>query len=191
MCLVSDMPQMEERKIAPPNCTRVSQGNNDYITVNRAVFGVKRKSPEGGHIKLEFQISGDGNCIAQDKVMKEKNILFGEAITSSTMWRGKSGMAYNSFCMPSLECGIPATKLTKKDCEEIQRPTMNMILPKMGIARSAPRAAILGTTQFGGLGLTHLAPLQGHTILQYILGYLGCEDITGCLIQMLLECTQL
>jgi hypothetical protein len=91
--------------------------------------------------------------------MKEKAILFGEAIMSSTIWRGESGMAYNAFFMPSMGYGTPVTTLTKKDCEEIQRPVVNAILPKMGIARTAPRSVVFETAQFGGLGLTHLAAL--------------------------------
>jgi hypothetical protein len=81
--------------------------------------------------------------------MKEKSILFGEAIRSSTMWRGKSGMAYSSFYMPRLEYGTPATTLAKKDCDEIQKPVVNVILPKMGIARSAPIAVVFRTEQLG------------------------------------------
>jgi hypothetical protein len=119
------------------------------------VSGVKRKSPEEGRRTLSFQISGDGKCFAQKKAMKEKAILFGEAIMSRTMWRGKIGMAYNAFY-------IPATTLTKKDCEEIQKPVVNFFLPNMGIARSAPKAVIFGTAQFGGLGLTHLAAVEAH-----------------------------
>jgi hypothetical protein len=100
------------------------------------VSGVKRKSPEEGHRKIGFQISGDGKCIAQKKAMKAKYILFGEAIRGGTIWRGKSDMAYNSFYMPSQGYGTPATALTKKDCEEIQRPVVNSILPKMHSAVS-------------------------------------------------------
>jgi hypothetical protein len=74
---------------------------------------VKCKSPEEGHVTLGFQISGDGKCAAHKKALKEKAILFGEAIMSSTMWRGESGMAYNAFYMPSLGYGTPATTLTK------------------------------------------------------------------------------
>jgi hypothetical protein len=64
------------------------------------------------------------------------------------MRRCKIGMAYNSFYMPSLGYGTPATTLTQKECEEIQRPAVNAILPKMGIARSALRAVVFGTSQF-------------------------------------------
>jgi hypothetical protein len=126
------------------------------------VLGVKRKSQEEGHRTLGFQISGDGKCNAQKKTMKEKSI-YGEAIYSSTMWRGESSMAYNAFYMSSLGYGTPSTTLSMKDCEEIQRPVVNAILPKMGIARTAPRAVVFGTAQYGGLGCTHLAALQGHT----------------------------
>jgi hypothetical protein len=59
------------------------------------VSGVKREAPEEGHRTLRFQISGDGKCNAQKKAMKENAILYGEAILSSAMWRGESGMAYN------------------------------------------------------------------------------------------------
>jgi hypothetical protein len=123
--------------------------------------------------------------------MKEKAILYGEAIRSITMWRGESSMAYNAFYIPSLGYGTPATTSSMKDCEEIQRPVVNAILPKMGIAWTAPRSVVFGTAQYGGLGLAHLAALQGHTRLQYLLGHLRCEDATGRLMQMLLEYMQL
>jgi hypothetical protein len=124
-----------------------------------AVSGVKRKAPDEGHRTLGFQIYGDGKCIAQKKSMKEKAFFLGEAIRSSTMCRGEIGMAYNSFYMPSLGYGTPAKILTKQDREEIQKPVVNAILPKMGIAWSAPRAVAFGTSKFGGLDLTHLAAL--------------------------------
>jgi hypothetical protein len=154
-------------------------------------MGVTHKAPEEGHRTLGFQISGDGKCTAHKKAMKEKAILYGEFIRISTMWRGESGMAYNVFYMPSLGYGTPAMTLTKKDFEEIQRPVVNAILPNMGISRYAPRAVVFGTAQFGGLVLTHLAALQGHTRIQYLLGHLHCGEATGRLMQMVLEYTQL
>jgi hypothetical protein len=81
------------------------------------VSGVKSKASEEVHRTLGFQILGDGKCNAQKKVMKEKAVLHGEAIRSSTMWRGEIGMAYYAFYMPSLGYGTPATTLSKKECE--------------------------------------------------------------------------
>jgi hypothetical protein len=153
--------------------------------------GVKRKSVEEGHRTLGFHMSGDGKCEAHKKVMIDKALLYSNAIHNSTMWRGESAVEYNSFYMPSLGYGVPATTLTKEECEDIQRPLVNAILPKMGIVRSAPRKVVFGTKQYGGLGLTHLAALQGNSRLQYLLGHLRCGDTTGELMQMLLEYTQL
>jgi hypothetical protein len=68
---------------------------------------------------------------------------------------------------------------------------VNGIPPKMGIARSAPRTVVFGTSQFGGVGVTHPAALQGNTRLQYLLGRLRYGDAMRRLIQMLLEYTQL
>jgi hypothetical protein len=107
------------------------------------------------------------------------------------MWRGESVMAYNALYIPSLGYGTPTTTLTKKECEEIQRPVVNTILPKMGIDRSSPRSVVFGTAQLGGLESTHLAAIQGHTRLQYLLGHLRCGKATGRPVQMLLEYTQL
>jgi hypothetical protein len=136
-------------------------------------------------------MSGDGKCEAHKHVMIDKAIMNSNAICSSTMWRGESAVAYNSFYMPSLGYGVPATTLTKEECEDIQRLVVNAILPKMGTARSAPRKVVFGTKQYGGIGLTHLASLQDNIRLQYLLGHLRCGDTTGELMQMLLEYTQL
>jgi hypothetical protein len=51
-------------------------------------------------------------------------------------------MAYNAFYMPSMGYGTPATTMSMKDCEEVQRPVVNVILPKMGISWTAPIASL-------------------------------------------------
>jgi hypothetical protein len=83
-----------------------------------------------------------------------------------------------------------ATALSFQECEDIQRPLINAILPKMGISRKAARAVVLGMAQFGGPGLDHLATLQGHSRLQYLLGHIRCGDHTGQLMRMPIEYTQ-
>jgi hypothetical protein len=136
-------------------------------------------------------MTGDGTCSAHKKVMKEKAVLFGEAIMGSSLWRNESAVAYNSCYLLSLGYGMCATTLSFQDCEDIQRPVINAILPKMGINRKASRSVVFGMAQFGGLGLYHSVTLQGHSILQYLLGHLGCRDRTGQLMRILIEYTQL
>jgi hypothetical protein len=94
---------------------------------------------------MGFHMSGDGKCEAHKKVMIYKTLLYSNAIRNSTMWRGESAVAYNSFYIPSLGYGVPATTLTKEEYEDIQIPVVNAIPPKMGIARSAPRKVVFRT----------------------------------------------
>jgi folate-dependent tRNA-U54 methylase TrmFO/GidA len=100
-------------------------------------------------------------------------------------------MAYNSYNMESISYGTSATSLNIKECEEIQRPVVNIILPKVGIHRKTARTVVFGTSKYGGLGLDHLAAVQGFAQLQYLIGSLRTQDTTGDLYQMLLEYTQL
>jgi hypothetical protein len=88
-------------------------------------------------------------------------------------------MVYNSYYMASLSYGTTATSLDIKECEAIQRPVVNAILPKMGVNRNTARTVVFGTSKYGGLVLDHLAAVQGCAQLQYLIGSLRTHDTTG------------
>jgi hypothetical protein len=123
--------------------------------------------------------------------MKTNTKGYSEAIISISLQRGESAMVYNSYYMASMSYGMAATSLTYKECEEIHRPVVNAILPKMGINRNTVRTVVFGTIKYGGLGLDHLSAVKGFAQLQYMIGSLRKQDITVDLYQMLLEYTQL
>jgi hypothetical protein len=100
-------------------------------------------------------------------------------------------MAYSSYYMDSLSYGTTATSLNIKDCDAIQKPVVNAILPKMGVNRHTANTVVFGTRKYGGLGLDHLATVQGFVQLQYLIRSSRTQDTTGDMYQMLLEYTQL
>jgi hypothetical protein len=102
-------------------------------------------APKEGHCTLGLFMTGDGTCSAHKKVMTEKASLYATAIQRSSVWKGESGLAYNSFYLPSLGYKTPATNLTQQECYNIQKPVVNTILPKMGIIRKAHRSVVFGT----------------------------------------------
>jgi hypothetical protein len=61
----------------------------------------------------------------------------------------------------------------------------------MGITSKAPRAVVFGTARYGGIGLDHVAVVQSHGQIQYLLGHLRCKDTTGKLIRMMMEFIQM
>jgi hypothetical protein len=92
-------------------------------------------------------MTGDGTCSAHKKVMTKKAALYDTAIQCSSLWKGESELAYNSFYLPSLGYGTHATTLAQQECYDIQKPVVNAILPKMGISRKAPRGVVFGRLQ--------------------------------------------
>jgi hypothetical protein len=55
--------------------------------------GIKRKSQEAGHITLGSHTTGDDTRSAHKKVMSDKEVLFGESIMGSSLWRSESAVA--------------------------------------------------------------------------------------------------
>jgi hypothetical protein len=90
-----------------------------------------------------------------------------------------------------LAYGTPATTLSYKECEDVQRAVIAAILPKMGIVRNAARKVVFGTVKYGSLGLDHLATIQNYSRLQYLIGHIRSKSITSKLIHQQLDYTQL
>jgi hypothetical protein len=89
--------------------------------------------------------------------------------------------------MKSIGYGTPSTSLSYQECNDMQKPVVNSILPKMGFNRNTARAVVFGTSHHGGIGLDHLATVQLYGQLQYILGSIRCNDTTGHRARMMLE----
>jgi hypothetical protein len=93
--------------------------------------------------------------------------------------------------MPIIAYNTPATTLSFKECDDLQKPVVNVILPKMGIISKAPRAVVFGMARYRGIGRGHLTVDKSHGQLKYLLGHLRCQYTTGQLIRMMMEFTQM
>jgi hypothetical protein len=124
--------------------------------------------------------------------MKEKAKKYGEAIVNRYLMRGYFAMAYNSCCyLASMGCEMVATSLSMEEYKDIKKPPVNAILLKMGIYHNMARHVVFCKTKYGGLGLAHLAAVQGYGQLQYLLGDLRSEDTPGTLYSIIMEFTRL
>jgi hypothetical protein len=155
------------------------------------VSGIRRKAPTEGHRTLGFFMTGDGTSNEHKRVMKEKWLAYAMAIRNSTLQRGECSMVYGAYYLPSLAYGTPATALSYKECEDVQRAVVAAILPKMGIVRNAARKVVFGTAKYCGLGLDHLATIQNYSRSQYLIGHIRSKSITSKLIHQQLDYTQL
>jgi hypothetical protein len=58
----------------------------------------------------------------------EKGLDYATVISNSTLQRGECSMAYGAYYMPILAYGTPATTLSYKECEDVQRAVVAAIL---------------------------------------------------------------
>jgi hypothetical protein len=100
-------------------------------------------------------------------------------------------MAYGAYYLPSLAYGTPATTLSYRECENVQRAVITAILPKMGIIHNAARKVVFGTVKYCGLWLDHLATIQNYSHLQYLIGHIRRKSITSKLTRQHFDFTQL
>jgi hypothetical protein len=136
-------------------------------------------------------MTGDGTSNEHKRVMKEKGLAYKMSIRNSTLQCGECSMAYGANYLPSLAYGTPATTLSYKECEDVQRAVVAAILPKIGIVRNAARKVLFGTAKYCGLGINHLATIQNYSRLQYLIGHIRSKSITSKLIRQQLDYTQL
>jgi hypothetical protein len=93
--------------------------------------------------------------------------------------------------MPSMAYGTPATALSYKECEDVQRAVAAVIIPKMGIVPNAARKVVFGSAKYCGLGIDHLETIQNYSRLQFLIGHIRSVSITSKFICQQLDCTQL
>jgi hypothetical protein len=98
--------------------------------------------------------------------MMDKIRLYSEAFDRSKLWKSEASLAYKAFYMNIIGYGTPSTSLSYQDYDDMQKPVVNSILPKMGINRKVARAVVLRTSQHGGLRIDHLAAVQLYGQLQ-------------------------
>jgi hypothetical protein len=131
--------------------------------------GIKRKSPSYSHQTLVLHLQGDGKSDSDKKVMQEKAEAYGEEISGSLLQRGESSTAYSSYYIPTIVHGTPATTLSFKERDDLQKSVVNSILP----TNNPPRVIVVfRTARYGGIGLDHLSVVQSHGQLQYLRGRL-------------------
>jgi hypothetical protein len=89
-----------------------------------------------------------------------------------------------SIVLPTLKYGQAAMSIPKETILNVQKPLINMILPRIGYNRHIPRALVYASKKYGGLEIPNLYTEQGIAQIKYILGALrsNCEAsnlITG------------
>jgi hypothetical protein len=79
-------------------------------------------------------------------------------------------MVYKTRYRPALQYPLRVTTFTTKELNDIQKPFIYLLLPKIGLNRHMPRDIIYGPIFRGGLGLVNLEEQQ---IIQHFHAFQG------------------
>ena len=88
------------------------------------------------------------------------------------MTRPEATIAYQSRWLSVVGFYTPITCFTRRQCEKLQVPIYQAILPKMGYNRHIPLAIRYKPAKYGGTGLVHVYTEQVIKHLQFLVGTL-------------------
>jgi hypothetical protein len=81
--------------------------------------------------------------------------------------------------------------LTEQQCQYIQAPVLEAILPKLRLNRHSPWAVLFASPRYGGIGLAENYADFGYGHLQYMMGHLKMKDDVGAMLLCLITHTHL
>jgi hypothetical protein len=112
--------------------------------------------PNAAHKTLGCLRTLDGNESIQYKHLLEKNRDWAALLQKRYLSRQEAWMVYHTYYMPQVLYSIMPTNMTKAQCDSIQSPVINAILPLLGFNRHTSRDIIFGPSKYGGLGMLDL-----------------------------------
>ena len=151
------------------------------------VHAIKYLDPSTPQEMLGVFISPDGNCEEQKRQLVNKAERYGELLLTSQIHRHEAWIGLNSMAMKSIEYALPATTLSKKDCNDIMWKLIKNFMPRTGINRYMKRDVLYALPDSQGLGLKNLYLTQGISHVCEMIEHMWKQSITGHLIKTSLE----
>jgi hypothetical protein len=98
----------------------------------------------------------DGNETTQFNHLLDKSKDWARQLQSKYLSRQEAWMTYHIYFLPQVLYSLTTTNLTQQQCNIIQSPVVNAILPLLGFNRHTSRSIVFGPTRYGGIGLSDL-----------------------------------
>ena len=136
---------------------------------------------------LGVYISPDGGNKAQVESLMKKAKAYSEKIRTCSVYRHEAWIGLSNVAMKSLDYCLPATTMTKAECDAITWQLLKHFLPRSGINRFIKRDVLFAPVGVQGLGLKNLFLTQGINHVSDLLENTWKNTITGQLQRMSLE----
>jgi hypothetical protein len=119
-------------------------------------INIRRITTEEGERYLGVQAAGDGNWRDEYSFRLKQMKGMASKITHSSLDRNSTYTLYSTTYKPTICYPLHHTTFSNNECDKLQSPTTQAILPKMGFNRNFPRAVVHGPYSLGGNQLIDL-----------------------------------
>ena len=140
---------------------------------------LERLEPHQAERVLGVRVPMDGNMNMEYEFRTEQIKELSKKIFAAPINQWDAWLIYESRYRSIIRYPLPVTMFTRKQCDKIQKPFVNAILPKMGVNRNTPRAVIYGPKSMGGLEIMDLRVEQAAAQWDTTSGHLRRMDRAG------------
>ena len=135
--------------------------------------------PTEGRRLLGVRLAADGSSDTEFAHRLEQSKSLAGQLSNSAATTQDAYMIYTFRYCPAVFYCIPISCFTKAQCEKIQAPFMNALLPKLRMNRHIKRDIVWGPKKYGGLELSHMATEQIARTMQSLIGHVRKASPTG------------
>ena len=140
---------------------------------------------------LGVYIAPDGNNDVQYEHLIARTKQLGDKMRTTYCYNHEAWIGLTTIAMKSIEYCLPATTLSKVQCDNIMWQLIKEFLPRAGINRYIKRDILYANHTIQGLGLKSLYLTQGISHIAELIEHQWKNSITGHFQMMSLECLRL
>ena len=133
---------------------------------------LKRIDPHQAERVLGIRLPLTGKMTIEMNFRKEQLLDFCKSLYKAPLSHYEAHVAYQSRYKSIAKYPFPITTFSSSQLDEIQKPSIRLLLPKLGLNRNMPRAVIFGPRALGGLELMNLKVEQPAINIQTTIGHL-------------------
>jgi hypothetical protein len=153
---------------------------------------IRMLSPHESHKTLGCYRALNGNESLQYTILLNKSKDWAIQLKSKFLTRQEAWMCYHNYFVPQIMYSLMTTNFTQVQCQTIQSPVINALLPLIGFNRHTSRSIIFAPAQFGGVGMLDLyKELYTRKIEQIVMLTRNSNNEIGQLIKINLSLLQL
>lgn len=154
-------------------------------------ISLQRNEVTKGERILGVRLALDGNDDDEFVFRLNQSKELAGRISGAPFSRLDAEVIYCERWVPSIGYCLPITQFSTEQCQAIQIPFFQAILPRMGFNRHIPKAIRFGPLKYNGKGLADLETHQLAQHLDRLVGYIRRGEEVGDILQLQIETHQL